>query len=191
MAPSATAVEMKVLLERVLVIGAVALAATVHVDAQTTSRTSTSNPRPAATTTAVPNFHTTLLKAAPAPLARDFTVREFVRQNQDEKSGRDNLRKLEPSLFQTTKTPFMTQSRMPLAHAFGSRVQFNFDMTSTINRNVIAGPLVPAQTTEQEFVQGHSEDRYGISLSVPLGRGAESGAPKGLLNGLARALHRN
>ena len=124
------------------------------------------------------------------PLTRDFTVRDFVRENQDEKNSRDNLTKFESSLFQTTKTPFMTQSRMPLVQAFGSRLQFNFDMTSTINRNLIAGPLVPPQMTEQEFVQGHSDDRYGISLSVPLGRGAESGASKGLLTGLARAFHR-
>ena len=117
-------------------------------------------------------------------------MRDFVRQNQDENTNRDNLRKFESSLFQTTKTPFMTQSRMPLAHAFGSRLQFNFDMTSTINRSLIAGPLVPPQMTEQEFVQGHSEDRYGISVSVPLGRGAKSGASKGLLTGLPRAFHR-
>jgi hypothetical protein len=114
-----------------------------------------------------------------------------VRQHSDENAGRENLKNFESSLFQTTKTPFMTQTRMPIAHAFGSRLQFNFDMTSTSNKNLIAGPLVPAQMTEQEFVQGHSEDRYGISLSVPLGRGAESGASKGLLTGLARAFHRN
>jgi len=180
---------MDVSLQRVLVILTVALAAAVQVDAQTFSRNSTSTPRPPATI-ASPNFHTSPVKAAPMPLTRDFTVRDFVRENQDEKNSRDNLTKFESSLFQTTKTPFMTQSRMPLAQAFGSRLQFNFDMTSTINRNLIAGPLVPPQMTEQEFVQGHSDDRYGISLSVPLGRGAESGASKGLLTGLARAFHR-
>ena len=189
MAPSATAVEMEASLQRVLVILTVALAAAVQADAQTISHSSTSSPRPPATV-AAPNFHTSPARPAPVPLARDFTVRDFVRQNQDENTNRDNLRKFESSLFQTTKTPFMTQSRMPLAHAFGSRLQFNFDMTSTINRSLIAGPLVPPQMTEQEFVQGHSDDRYGISLSVPLGRGAESGASKGLLTGLARAFHR-
>jgi hypothetical protein len=189
MAPSATAVEMEVSLQRVLVILTVALAAAVQADAQTFSRTSTSSPRPPAMI-AAPNFHASPPKAAPVPLARDFTVRDFVRQNQDENANRDGLGKLGSSLFQTTKTPFMTESRMPLAHAFGSRVQFNFDMTSTINRSLIAGPLVPPQMTEQAFVQGHSEDRYGISLSVPLGRGPDSGASQGLLTGLARALHR-
>jgi hypothetical protein len=179
---------MEVSLQRVLVILTVALAAAVQVDAQTFSRNSTSSPRPPATI-AAPNFHTSPLKSAPAPLARNFTVRDFVRQNQDENTSRDNLGKLESSLFQTTKTPFMTRSRMPLAHAFGTHLQFNFDITSTINRSLIAGPLVPPQMTEQEFVQGHSDDRYGISLSVPLGRGAESGASEGLLTGLAHAFH--
>jgi hypothetical protein len=188
-ASSATAVEMEFSLQRVLVILMVALAAAVQADAQSFSRNSTSSARPPATI-AAPNFHAFPLKAAPAPLARNFTVRDFVRQNQDENTNRDSLGKFESSLFQTTKTPFMTQSRMPLAHAFGSRLQFNFDMTSTINRNLIAGPLVPPQMTEQEFVQGHSDDRYGISLSVPLGRGTESGASKGLLTGLARAFYR-
>jgi hypothetical protein len=181
---------MDVSLQRVLVILTVALAAAVQVDAQTFSRNSTSSPRPPATI-AAPNFRTSPVKAAPMPLTQDFTLRDFVRQNQDEKNTRDNLTKFESSLFQTTKTPFMTQSRMPLAHAWGSRLQFNFDLTSTINRNLIAGPLVPPRMTEQEFVQGRSDDRYGISLSVPLGRGAESGASTGLLTGLARVFHRN
>jgi hypothetical protein len=180
---------MELWLQRVLVILTAALAAAVQADAQTFSRSSASSPRPPATI-AAPSFHASARKSVPAPLARDFTVRDFVRQNQDENTDRDAFRKLESSLFQTTKTPFMTQSRMPLAHAFGSRLQFNFDMTSTINRNLIAGPLAPAQMTEQEFVQGHSDDRYGISLSVPFGRGAESGASNGLLAGLARAFHR-
>jgi hypothetical protein len=188
-APSATAVEMEVSLQRVLLILTLVLTAAAQVDAQSFSRNATPSPRPPATV-AAPRFHTSAVKATPAPLARDFTVRDFLRQNQDENSYRDNLRRFQSSLFQTTKTPFMTQSRMPLAHALGSRLQFNFDMTSTINRNLIAGPLVPAQMTEQEFVQGHSDDRYGISLSVPLGRGAESGESGGLLTGLARVIHR-
>ncbi len=180
---------MDVPLQRGLLILTVALAAAVQADAQTFSRNPASTPRPPATI-ASPNFHTSPIQAAPMPLTRDFTLRDFVRQNQDEKTSRDSLTKFESSLFQTTKTPFMTRSRMPLAHAFGSRLQFNFDVTSTLNRNVIAGPLVPPRMTEQEFVQGHSDDRYGISLSVPLGRGAESGASEGLLTGLARAIHR-
>ena len=153
-------------------------------------RASTSNQRAASNVPATAP-RTSSLGSAAAPLAQNFTVRDFVRQHSDENAGRENLKNFESSLFQTTKTPFMTRTRMPIAHAFGSRLQFNFDMTSTSNKNLIAGPLVPAQMTEQEFVQGHSEDRYGISLSVPLGRGAESGASKGLLTGLARAFHRN
>jgi hypothetical protein len=189
-APSATAVEMEVSLQRILVVLIFALAAAVQVDAQILQRASTSNQRAASNIPATAP-RTSSLASAAAPLAQNFTVRDFVRQHSDENAGRENLKNFESSLFQTTKTPFMTQTRMPIAHAFGSRLQFNFDMTSTSNKNLIAGPLVPAQMTEQEFVQGHSEDRYGISLSVPLGRGAESGASKGLLTGLARAFHRN
>ncbi|MGB9067951.1 MAG: hypothetical protein WCC21_05225 [Candidatus Acidiferrales bacterium] len=190
MAPSATAVEMEAWLQRILMVLIFAVAAAVHVDAQTLQRASASNQR-AASNVSAPAPHTSSPGSAAAPLAQNFTVRDFVRQRSDEDAGRENLKNFESSLFQTTKTPFMTRTRMPIAHAFGSRLQFNFDMTSTSNKNLIAGPLVPAQMTEQEFVQGHSEDRYGISLSVPLGRGAESGASKGLLTGLARAFHRN
>ncbi len=122
----------------------------------------------------------------------DFSVRDFVRQQNAEQnvSHDNNLKSLRFSLFRTTKTPFMTQSRVPLIHLPGSRLQLNFDATSTINRNLMRGPLVPGQTTEQEFAQGRTDDRYGISLSVPLGRHAESGASKDLLAGIARAFRR-
>jgi hypothetical protein len=175
-------------IQRVLLVVVLAVAASIRADAQTLSRYSTSSARPPATISA-PGAHASPTNAAAVPLARDFTVRDFMRQKLDENTTRENLRKFESSLFETTKTPFMTQFRMPLAHALGSRVQFNFDMTSTSNRNLIAGPLVPGQMTEQEFVQGRSDDRYGISLSVPLGRGAESGASRGLLAGLSRVFH--
>lgn len=131
------------------------------------------------------------LNSAPVkPLAADFSVRDFVRQqNADQDAGHnDNLKALRSSLFRTTKTPFMTQSRMPLVHLPGSRLQLNFDATSTINRSLMRGPLVPGQTTEQEFAQGRTDDRYGVSVSVPLGRAAESGATRGLFAGIARAI---
>jgi hypothetical protein len=82
----------------------------------------------------------------------------------------------------------MTQSRLPLTRLANSKLQLNFDMTSTNNRSLISGPLVPAHTTEAAFAQGRTDDRYGVSVSVPLGRAADSGASKGLFSGISRAL---
>jgi hypothetical protein len=175
--------------QRVLAVVIVAFAVAVQADAQTATRTPSSSERPG-TNVSASTSRPPSVNAPAAPLAQSFSVRDFVRQNVDENAGRENLRKFQSSLFQTTKTPFMTQSRLPLGRAFGSRLQFNFDMTSTNNKNLIMGPLVPAQTTETAFAQARTDDRYGISLSVPLGRGAESSASKGLLWGLSRALHR-
>jgi hypothetical protein len=178
---------MELSLRRVLVVLSIALAATVRVDAQAVQRTSTSNQRTASTVTAPHASSNTV----PVPLAKDFNVRDFMRLNVEENASRRSFRNFESSLFQTTKTPFRTQSRMPLGHAFGSRVQFNFEMTSTNNKNLTTGPLAPSATSEAAFAQERTDDRYGISLSIPLGRGAESGASKGLLTGLSRLLLRN
>jgi hypothetical protein len=182
-APSATAVEMELSLRRVLVVLIIALAATVRVDAQGVPRNSTSSPRTAST---VAPPHPSSMTTVPVPVANDFKVRDFVRLRVEENGGRQSFRNFESSLFQTTKTPFRTQSRMPLGHAFGSRVQFNFEMTSTSNKNLTTGPLALSTTSEAAFAQQRTDDRYGISLSIPLGRGAESGASKGLLTGLSR-----
>lgn len=186
-APSATAVEMQLSLRRVLVVFGILLAATLRVDAQAVQRNSTSNPRAASSVTPP---RAASVSSVPLASAEDFNVRDFVRLKMEENAGRQSFRNFESSLFQTSKTPFRTQSRMPLGHAFGSHVQLNFEMTSTSNKNLTAGPLSPSTTTEAAFAQERTDDRYGISLSIPLGRGAESGAPKGLLTGLARLFPR-
>jgi hypothetical protein len=192
-APSATAVEMANWLQRFLILLGLVLATAVHTDGQALQRSLAAKQRPTAPMTAT-GLHVAASSSAnsvPAkPLAMDFSVRDFVReQNAEQNAGHDNnLETLSSSLFRTTRTPFMTRSRVPLAHLPGSRLQINFDATSTINRNLMRGPLVPVQTTEQEFAQGRTDDRYGVSLSVPLGRGgAESGASNGLFAGIARA----
>jgi hypothetical protein len=92
------------------------------------------------------------------------------------------------SLFQETKTPFMTESRMPIAQAFGSRLQVNFFTLSTINKNIVLGPLALAQST-QALVQPRFGDLYGIGVSIPFGRDRRSGNSQGLWRGVSRVLH--
>jgi hypothetical protein len=197
LASSATAVEMAPLaqlerafrsaLQTLLIAWSSALVLAASAYGQTLQHATTSNQRSTSSISA-PASHSSSLSALPsAPLAREFTLRDFARQRADQESTTDTLKTLKSSLFRTTKTPFMTESRVPLTHLAGSRLGLNFDITSTSNRNVMMGPLIPAQMTEREFAQGRTDDRYGISLSVPLGRAGDAGASRGLFGGVARA----
>ena len=171
---------------RLLLNLSVALRATACAGAQTSPRGSAATPRPATAVTAPAPRPSPVTNADPAPLAREFSARDFARQHAEQQSTSDAVKTLKTSLFQTTKTPFMTESRLPLTRLAGSRLGLNFDVSSTSNRSVMMGPLVPGQTTEWEFAQGRTDDRYGVSLSVPLRRGADAGASKGLFAGVAR-----
>jgi hypothetical protein len=91
--------------------------------------------------------------------------------------------------FETTRTPFMDRSRMPLGEMFGSHAQVNFDIDTTHNRNLIAGPLAPPVTSEMAFAQERSNETYGVSLSVPLGRSAGSNSSPSMLHTLSHAWH--
>jgi len=91
--------------------------------------------------------------------------------------------------FHTTKTPFLTQSDLPVAQTRGGRLQLNFLMMSFNNQDVLRGPLALPQST-QELAQPRFGDQYGISLGFPLGRDAGSGGSKGLWRGAYRVLHR-
>jgi hypothetical protein len=93
------------------------------------------------------------------------------------------------SLFRTTETPFMTQSRLPIAQVFGARVGVSFFRMSTNNKNVVLGPLAMPQSN-QALAQPRSGDQYGISVGIPLGRDAGSDSSKGLWRGVSRAVHR-
>jgi hypothetical protein len=125
-----------------------------------------------------------------APAARLFvatqaasSVREFGWS--DRSHGDPNS--FGASLFHTTKTPFLTQSSVPLVRPFRTRLQMSFVVMSMSHRNLVMGPLVPSQTTFA-FAQARSEDSYGLSLNVPLGRGVRPDGSEGLWRGISQLL---
>jgi hypothetical protein len=90
-------------------------------------------------------------------------------------------------LLEVTRTPFMTESRVPLGHTPGQRVQVNFFIQSLHNKNITQGPLVLPQTNQQ-LGQQRTSDLYGIGFSIPLGRDAGSAGLKSVWSGLSRVL---
>ncbi|HXO45401.1 MAG TPA: hypothetical protein VN846_08010 [Candidatus Cybelea sp.] len=90
-------------------------------------------------------------------------------------------------LLEVTRTPFMTESRVPLAQTAGQRVQLNFFVQSLHNKNITQGPLVLAQTNQQ-LGQQRTSDLYGVGFSIPLGRDAGSAGSKSVWSGLSRVL---
>jgi hypothetical protein len=101
--------------------------------------------------------------------------------------SREDHSSLEIPMLDVTKTPFMTQSRLPLAQSPGQRVQVNFFILSFHNKNITQGPLVLPQTNQQ-LVQQRTGDLYGIGISIPLGRDAGSAGSKSVWRGLSRVL---
>ncbi len=93
------------------------------------------------------------------------------------------------SPFHVTRTPFMTQSNLPIVQKSGSRLQFSFLATSTNNRRVLQGPLMIPQST-QALAQPHGSDQYGVGISIPLGRNVGSPGSNDLWRGFSRVLHR-
>jgi hypothetical protein len=93
-------------------------------------------------------------------------------------------------LLDVTRTPFMTESRLPLTQTPGQRVQVNFFILSLHNKNITQGPLVLPQTTQQLGPQ-RLANLYGIGVSFPLGRDTGSAGSRSLWHGLSRVLRRN
>jgi hypothetical protein len=115
---------------------------------------------------------------------------DFSDQRSREKDpSRNDRRSSVSSLFQTTRTPFMTRSNLPIAQTRKGQLKLNFFMMSTNNKDVIRGPLTLSQST-QELAQPSFSDQYGISLGFHLGRDAGSSGSKGLWRGVSRVLHR-
>jgi len=124
--------------------------------------------------------------SSPTPSVPDFREREHDlsrASTNDEEHTLPGLKAL-----QTTKTPFMTESRLPLAQSPGARVQLNFFVTSINNRNLMAGPNASPETIHP-LGQPRSGDLYGVGISVPLGRNAGSTGSSGLLHGISRFVH--
>ena len=91
-------------------------------------------------------------------------------------------------LLEVTKTPFASESRVPVAAFMGGRVRFNFSVTSIRNGNVMLGPM-PSSETLHKPLQARSADLYGFGLSLPLGRYAQLPASNSLWRSIARSMH--
>jgi len=135
-----------------------------------------SRPAPAAPTTE---------GTSPVLPVQDFRLRE--RDNDLSRASTNDDNHTLPGLkaLQTTKTPFMTESRLPLAQSSGARVQLNFFVTSINNRNLMAGPNASPEMIHP-LGQPRSGDLYGVGISVPLGRNAGSTGSNGLLHGISK-----
>jgi len=93
-----------------------------------------------------------------------------------------------PIHIQVTKTPFASESRVPVAHLLGERVQLDFSFTTIRNGNLILGPILSSETLHPP-PQTRSADLYGIGFSIPLGHGAQPDASKSLWRSFTRFAH--
>jgi hypothetical protein len=166
--------------ERILAVLSLVLAGTWHASGQGIEHRAFSSQRVVSPVTAS-SAHIFLVTTASAP----SPIREFGEYD----VNHDHQKFLLSSLLHETKTPFMTQSRLPVAEAFRSRLQMNFVMASINRKNVVMGPLAPSQST-QAFVQARSQDSYGFSFNVPLGRDPGPNGSQGVWRGVARVLRR-
>lgn len=182
---------MVVSLNRVLIVLALVFASTLLAHGQgiehrlTSSRSTASMPNASASA-----LRSNMVTTPSAGSAQDFRDQNSRDQNfRDEDPSRDDRNSSASSLFHTTKTPFMTQSNLPVSQTRKGRLQLNFFTMSTNNKDVIRGPLTLSQST-QELAQPSFSDQYGISLGFHLGRDAGSSGSKGLWRGVSRVLHR-
>jgi hypothetical protein len=133
---------------------------------------------------------TVTVTATPQSPIRDAASSVLLAQDfSDHDLAHDDHNFAGSSLFQTTKTPFMTQSSLPVSQTRGGRLEVNFFMMSTNNKDVLRGPLTLSQST-QELAQPSFSDQYGISLGFHLGRDAGSSGSKGLRRDVSRVLRR-
>jgi hypothetical protein len=170
---------MLVLAQRALVTVSLTLAASFYAAGQGLDH------RLATTSPTAPSIPVKAAARPPVATQAASSVREFGWS--DERADARNS--FGASLLDTTKTPFLTQSTVPLVRAFRTRLQMSFVVTSTSHKNLMMGPLVPSQTTLAS-AQARSEDSYGLSLNVPLGRSVESEGSRGLWRGISQVLHR-
>jgi hypothetical protein len=178
---------MVVSLKRVLIVLALVLASTLLAHGQGIEHRLISSSQP---TTSMPTASASTLRSNLATTPSAGSIQDFRDQDSRDKDPSPNDHSLSASsLFHTTKTPLMSQSRLPVTQTRGGRLQVNFFMMSTNNKDILRGPLALSQST-QELAQPRFGDQYGISLGFPLGRDAGSGGSKGLWRGVSRVLHR-
>jgi len=70
---------------------------------------------------------------------------------------------------QETKTPFISELRVPLAQFYGSRVRLGFYVLTVQNGNMTLGPLATIQALHSPSLP-RSVNLYGLGLSIPLGK---------------------
>jgi hypothetical protein len=94
-------------------------------------------------------------------------------------------------LFQQTKTPFVTESRLLVTQLWGARLQVNLFVITPHSGNVMLGPLIlgDALHRPRQFGEPASFGLYGIGISVPLGRNARWESSTGLWHSLQRIVH--
>ncbi len=95
------------------------------------------------------------------------------------------------SLFQESKTPFVTESRLRVAQIWGARLQVNLFVDTFHSGNFMLGPLVSSEASHRPRQVGEppSFALYGIGVSVPLGRNARWESSTGLWRSLQRIMH--
>jgi hypothetical protein len=94
-------------------------------------------------------------------------------------------------LFQQTKTPFVTESRLLVTQLWGARLQVNLFVITPHSGNVMLGPLIlgDALHRPKQFGEPASFGLYGIGITVPLGRNARWESSTGLWHSLQRIVH--
>jgi hypothetical protein len=172
---------MVVSLKRILIVPGLVFASTLFAHGQGIEHRTTSS----RSTTSMP----TASASAPRPNMVTTPSIGMAQEFRDQDLSRDDRNSPASSPFHTTKTPFLTQSDLPVAETRGGRLRLNFFMMSTNNKDVLRGPLALPQST-QELAPPRFGDQYGISVGFPLGRDAGSGGSKGLWRGVFRVLHR-
>jgi hypothetical protein len=170
---------MVVSLKRVSIVLGLVLVNTFLAHGQSLAHRLTSSPPAASSATFSP------VRQAPVPVPSELQVQDL--ENRDLNHDDRNFAGSSP--FHVTRTPFMTQSRLPIAQTSGSRLQLGFFATSTNNQRVLQGPLMIPQST-QALAQPRGIGRYGVGISIPLGREAGSSGSKDLWRGVSRVLHR-
>ena len=95
------------------------------------------------------------------------------------------------SLFQQSKTPFVTESRLRVAQIWGARLQVNLFVDTFHSGNIMLGPLVSSEAFHRARQVGEPPSfvLYGIGVSVPLGRNARWESSTGLWRSLQRIMH--
>jgi hypothetical protein len=95
------------------------------------------------------------------------------------------------SLFQQSKTPFVTESRLRVAQIWGARLQVNLFVVTFHSGNIMLGPLVSSEAFHRARQVGEPPSfvLYGIGMSAPLGRNARWESSTGLWRSLQRIMH--